>query len=289
MNNLSLSILTLLHYNVLVRDTLEYTLRRDNYTIEAFDYKKRGIMVEIEQPTALKQFIEKNEEMGKKVTDEIKDLYAAVYADDSTICKKANNEMRVDQGQHIAVFDVVFPLHEDVKKIIDAHLGFAKRSNMLEEELMKLVTADERMYRAVAFLCLFRDLESLFVEYNKARNEAKGEITPQSNFVQGELVKVVNHIKFIKDNQSATDNEYWDMVDYVMKTVDQTSGRRQLPTGKNFRQVFEEGNKLITGFLAKAETEWKSLYDPAIAELLKKSKEANGQIKVDVEANKKPE
>ncbi|MCQ2794236.1 MAG: hypothetical protein MJ207_02615 [Bacilli bacterium] len=284
MNNFSLSILTLLHYNVIVRDTLEYALNRPTYTVKSFQYKKRGVMVEIEQPTVLKQFLDKNQEIGKKVLDEINALYAAVYNDDSTICKVAGEELRVDHGQHIAIYDTVIPLHEDVKRIIDAHLGFAKKNNLLEDDLMKLIAADERMYRGVIFLCLYRDLEALFIEYNKARNEAKGALTPQSNFVQGELLKIVKHIQFVKDHQSATDEEYWNVVDYVIRTVDQTSGRRALPKDKNFKVIFQEGKKLINEFVGKAEKAWKELYEPAVNELLEKSKAGNGQIKVDVKA-----
>ena len=120
---------------------------------------------------------------------------------------------------------------------------------MLEDQLMKLAAADERMYRGVVFLCLFRDLENLFIEYNKARNEAKGGITPQSNFVQGELLRIVKHIQFVKDHQSATDEEYWQVVDCVTKTVDQTSGRRALGKDQTFKSIFENGRKLITDFL----------------------------------------
>ncbi|MCQ2753393.1 MAG: hypothetical protein MJ206_04045 [Bacilli bacterium] len=284
MNNFSLSILTLLHYNVIVRDTLEYALNRPTYTVKSFQYKKRGVMVEIEQPTVLKQFLDKNQEIGKKVLDEINALYAAVYNDDSTICKVAGEELRVDHGQHIAIYDTVIPLHEDVKRIIDAHLGFAKKNNLLEDDLMKLIAADERMYRGVIFLCLYRDLEALFIEYNKARNEAKGAVTPQSNFVQGELLKIVKHIQFVKDHQSATDEEYWNVVDCVIRTVDQTSGRRALPKDKNFKTIFQEGKKLINDFVGKAEKAWKELYEPAINELLAKSKAGDGQIKVNVNA-----
>ena len=287
MNNLSLSILTLIHYNVLVRDTLEYALNRPTYSLEAYNYKKKGIMVEIEQKTALKQFLDQNEKIGKKITDEIKALYAEVYADDSTICKVATKELRVDNGQHMAVYDNVFALREDINNVIAAHLGFARKNNMFEDSLMKLIVADERMYRAVAYTCLFNDLERLFVEYNKARNEAKGELTPQSNFIQGELLKVVNHIKFIRDNQKATDEETWSVSDYVLKTVDQTSGRRVLPKDKKFKDIFEEGRKLISAYLAKTEKEFKDLYDPAIKELLEKSKANNGQLKVEAKKEEK--
>ncbi|MCQ2795272.1 MAG: hypothetical protein MJ214_03605 [Bacilli bacterium] len=282
MNNLSLSVLTLIHYNVIIRDTLEYALNRPNYALEAYNYKKKGVMVEIEQPTALKQFLDKNEKIGKKITDEVKALYAEVYADDSTICKVATNELRVDHGQHMSIYDHVFPLREDMNNVIAAHIGFARKNNLFEDSLMKLIVADERMYRAVAYTCLYGDLERLFVEYNKARNEAKGEVTPQSNFIQGELLKVVNHIKFMRDNQKATDEETWNVADYVLKTVEQTSGRRMLPKDKKFKDVFDEGRKIINEYLQKSEKEWKELYEPAIKELLEKSKANNGQIKVEV-------
>ena len=286
MNNLSLSILTLIHYNVLVRDTLEYALNRETYILEAYNYKKKGLMVEIEQPTALKQFLDKNEKIGKKITDEVKALYAEVYADDSTICKVATNELRVDRGQHMAIYDNVLPLREDINNVISAHLGFARQNNLFEDSLMKIIVADEKMYRAVAYTCLYGDLERLFVEYNKARNEAKGELTPQSNFIQGELLKVVNHIKFMRDNQKATDEDTWNVADYVLKTVEQTSGRRMLPKEKKFKDIFDEGRKLIRAYLEKSEKEFKEVYEPAIKELLEKSKANNGQIKVDVAPKK---
>ena len=286
MNNLSLSILTLIHYNVLVRDSLEYALNRQSYALEAYNYRKKGLMVEIEQPTALKQFLDKNEKIGKKIIDEVKSLYAEVYADDSTICKVATNELRVDQGQHMSIYDHVLPLREDINNVIAAHLGFARQNNLFEDSLMKIIVADEKMYRAVAYTCLYGDLERLFVEYNKARNEAKGEITPQSNFIQGELLKVVNHIKFMRDNQKATDEETWDVADYVLKTVEQTSGRRMLPKEKKFKDIFDEGRKLIRAYLEKSEKEFKEVYEPAIKELLEKSKANNGQIKVDVAPKK---
>ncbi len=289
MNNLSLSIVTLLHYNVVVRDTLEYALNRTSYDLKAFDYKKKGLMVEIEQPTALKQFLDKNEKIGKKIKDEVNALYASVYADDSTICKVANNELRVDNGQHMAIYDTVLPLREDLNNVVAAHLGFARQNNLFEDSLMKLIVADEKMYRAVCYTCLFGDLERLFVEYNKARNEAKGEVTPQSNFIQGELTKIINHIKFLRDNQKATDEDTWNIADLVLKTIEQTSGRRALPKDKKFKDIFEEGRKVIREYLEKSEKEWKELYEPAINELLQKSKANNNELKVDVNANKKPE
>jgi len=283
MNNMSLTIVTLLHYNVIVRDTLEYAIEKPTYAKPAYEMKKKAVMIEIEKPTALKQFMDSNKEIGKRIEDEVKALYAAVYADDNTICRVANEELRVDASQHLAIYDTVLPLHEDVKKSIDGHLGFARSKNLLEDELVKLVVADERMYRLLAFHCLYNDLEKLFIEYNKARNEAKGEITPQSNFVQGELQRIGKHIIFIRDHLAATDNEIWDVADYCTKTIDWTSGRRQLPAGKKFQECFADGRKLIAENLKKAEDAWKPLYESAVNQLIEESKKANGQIKLNVE------
>jgi len=281
MNNLSLSILTLLHYNVIIRDTLEYATKRDQFALNAYEYKKNAVMIEIKENTALKQFIDNNKEtIGKKVIDEINNLYAAIYADDSTICKVSNKELRVDDSQHIAIYDVTFPLHDDISNIIASHINFARSKGASEESLIKLVHADNKMYQAVALHCLFGDLERLFVEYNKARNEAKGEITPQSNFIQQELVKIVHHINFVKERFNVPDLDYWEVNDMITCLVNQTNGRRALPAGKTFKEIFDEGRKLISAFLAKAENEWKVLYEPAINELLTISKANNGQIKV---------
>lgn len=287
MNGLSLSIVTLIHYNVIIRDTLEYTLNRPNYPVESFKYKKEHILREIEEKTALQQFLEKNKEFGDKVIEKIKDLYASVYADDSTICRIANNELRVDHGQHLTVLDKVIPLHEDVKRIIDAHIGFARKNNVLEESILKLAAADERMYRGVVLLSLYQELQKLFAEYGKARAEAKGALTPQSNFVQGEIIRVVKHIHFMRDNLSATDEETWNVMDYVNKTVDYTSGRRDLPNGKKFQDIFADGSKLIHEFIAKKEAEWKALYQPAVQELVDLSKKNNGQINVSLKPEEK--
>jgi len=285
MNNMSLTIVTLIHYNVIVRDTLEYALIKNQYEPKVFETKKKAVLIELEQPTALKQFVDANREIGKQIEDEVKALYATVYADDNTICKLANNELRVDSSQHLAIYDAVFPLHENIKRAIDGHIGFARSKSMLEDELIKLVVAEERMYRAIAFHCLYLDLEKLFIEYNKARSEAKGEITPQSNFVQGELTRVCKHIVYMRDHMAANDNEIWDVADYCVKSIDWTSGRRQLPAGKKFQECFAEGKKMTAEFLRKTEEAFKPLYQSAIKQVLEVSGKNQGKIGVEI-ANK---
>ena len=49
MNQISEVITTLEHYKVVIRDTLEYTLPRDKYDMDAYNEKKRSILIELDQ------------------------------------------------------------------------------------------------------------------------------------------------------------------------------------------------------------------------------------------------
>jgi len=260
MNGISMSICGILLYNIAIRETLEYAIPKQSYDLKSYLEKKRYISDEITQETSLKKFFDNNKEKTKKIVDDIHTLIDNVYSDSATICKVANNELRVDNSQHLAIYDSVIELHEEIKKIVDGNLGFAKSKGALEEEILKFVLADERLYRTIAFNCLYHDLESLFFEYNKARNEAKGALTPQSNFIQGELNRVVKHIIFVRDHQSCTDNKYWDMVDYITKTIDWTIGRRALPEGKHFGDCFKEGHEIIHAHLKEYFDDWTPQY-----------------------------
>lgn len=268
MNNISVSIAAILIYNVTVRETLEYAIPKQSYDLKNFVAKKQHLSDEITHDTPLKRFFDNNKEGTKKIVDNINTLISNVYSDTSTICKVANNELRVDNSQHLAVYDSVIELHEEIKAIVDGNLGFAKSKGALEDEILKLAVADEKVYRAIAFNCLYHDLESLFFEYNKARNEAKGAVTPQSNFIQGELNRVVKHLIYVRDHQSCTDNKYWEMVDYITKTIDWTSGRRALPEGKKFGECFKEGRELIQSRMKEYYEAWTPLYQSACKQLL---------------------
>lgn len=276
MNNLSLTILTMLHYNVCVRDTLEYTIKRPNFSLEAYNHKKETIKGEFERETPLKRFLDGNQEAAPKIMELVDNLYDAIYSDDSTIIRVAANELRVDEAQHIAVYEATLPLHEEIFKIVEAHLNFANQNKQLEESISKLVAADERFYRAISYNCLLNDLEFLFLEYNKARSEAKGAITPQSNFIQGDLTKISQLFNNVRGAQRAVQEDIWEVSDEIARLFDMTAGRRALPQGKNFQNLFQDAKKHAQELVNKCEAAWRELYQPAIQELVEKSKANQG-------------
>ena len=51
MNQTSEVLATLIHYNVAVRDTLEYCLNKPQYDTNLFQDKKRSILIEVTQYT----------------------------------------------------------------------------------------------------------------------------------------------------------------------------------------------------------------------------------------------
>ncbi|NCA97363.1 MAG: hypothetical protein EOM77_04190 [Bacteroidia bacterium] len=272
MENIQKAIVTLLHYNTIIRDTLEYTIKKKEYNLDFYKFKKRGVLVEIEQNTPLKIFLDKAGENGQKLTAKIKELYDTVYGDDSTIIRLAPEGIRVDHAQHLSIYEQVILVHEEIRRITGVHIDFAKKNNQFDSRLDDLVKADERFYRGLVYMTMLNDLETLYFEYNKARNEAKGEITPQSNFIQNDISKVTGLLSFTRQNSTATDLNYMNLVDKVFTVIENISGKRDLPIGKTYVDVFKDAKDAAAAFVKETEFKWRELYSPVIKELLQESK-----------------
>lgn len=271
MENIQKAILTLLHYNTIIRDTLEYTVKKKDYIVEHYNFKKRGVLVEIEQNTPLKIFLDKAGENGEKLIAKIKDFYEEVYSDKSTILQLASENLRVDHAQHITIFEHVIVIHEEIFRITKVHVDYAKNLNLFEDRFRDLIKADERFYRALVYMTLLEELEALFIEFNKVRNEAKGKETPQSNFIQNDISKITNLLGFSRQNTTVTDLEFMEIVDVVFRLLENISGKRDLPIGKTFSDVFKEARFKVNEFVRKTETIWRDLYRPIMDEFVKNS------------------
>lgn len=282
---MSKTIATLLHYNVLIRDTLEYTLSKPLYDVNFYNYKKHGVKVELDEKTPLAMFIEKNGEAGEKLKKMILDFYDKIYGNDSTILKVAADGLRVDKAQHLAIFESVLPIHEELRKIIDIHIDFAKKQNLLEPEIEEVVKADEKFYRGVVFMSMIPELEMLFAEYNKVRQEAKGAITPQSNFINNDLGKIMSLLEFSRQNARVIDREYCDLLDKVFDLIEEMRGRRELREGRNFQMEFTDLKSAVQIYVNKNEPLWKTKYDKLMQELIEEAKKQNESPVKDIKAD----
>ena len=272
MNQVSEVVTTLEHYNVAVRDTLEYCIRKDSYDPKLFEEKKRSILIEVDQHTPLKDIIDHSGENGEKLEKSIRDFYAEVYGDDSTIIKLADDGLRVDHNQHMAIYRNVLPIHENVNNMILGVLQNAHQNNLDVAEVEKLHDADEAMYRGVAYMALVNDLCRLFNEYNQARNEAKGEETPASKFIGNDISAVIQNINFVRGNAKITNAVYKNMEDKVVNLMEHMTGRRDLPIGKKFPDVMRETIETINLYVRDTEAAFRSLYVPCINALIEQVK-----------------
>ena len=253
MNQPTQVIATLEHYKVAIRDTLEYTLNK--------------------QPTPLKSIINASGENGQKLEKMIRDFYDDVYGDESTILKAADDGLRVDHAQHIAIFKGVVPIHENVEAMVSGIIRDAKSKNIDVRQAELADLAEERLYRGVCYLTMVGQLVRLFNDYNVARREAKGEESAASKFIGNDISEVITLLNTVRANNRLTDERYMGIQDKVFALVEYMTGRRDLPTGKGFPEIIKETEDSINGFIREAEPAWKEHYDPLITELIKIARE----------------
>ena len=264
MNNYTAAIGSFIRYDMIVFNTLEYTMKKDKYDVQAYKARKEIIKNELEQNTPLHACLANSGEAGENLTKKINELLSDVYGDDSTILKLSpdGSELRVDYSQCLTVFEKVLPIHEEMRKIIEAHMNGSKKEEKMDEPSYEdLIAKNEYFYRGMVYMLLLDQFDHLFAEYNKARNEAKGAITPQSNFIQNDISRVVNLFHFVRNNAVARSADYYEVVDPLFALIEMTGGRRDLPQGKNFGDVFTDVKRITREHANKWETAWKPAYD----------------------------
>lgn len=267
MNNYTAAIASFIRFDVIVFNTLEYAMKKDKYDVEAYKARKEIISNEITENTPLKNCLANSGDAGKALNDKINDLIKLIYSDESTIVKLSQDgsELRVDFSQAIAVFEAVLPIHEEMKKIVEAHVVAAKKAEQYDEPTYPdVIEKEEYFYRGLVNMLMLDQFDHQFAEYNKARQEAKGGITAQSNFIQNDINRLVKLFHFVRDNAFARNAEYYSVIDPLFALIEMTGGRRDLPEGKNFGQVFTEVKTLAREKTQKWELAWKPVYETFI-------------------------
>ena len=267
MNNYTAAIASFIRYDVVLFNTLEYATKKDKYEVAAYKARQEIISKEIELNTPLKNCLDNSGEAGKNLLEKIKELIRLVYSPESTIVKMGpdESELRVDPSQALTIYEAVLPIHEELRKIVEAHVIAARKNNAYDEASFDdVITKEEYFYRGLVNMLMLDTFDHFFAEYNKARAEAKGAITPQSNFIQNDINKIVNLFHFVRNNATARNAEYYSMIDPLFALIEMTGGRRDLPEGKNFGQVFVEVKTKTREVTQKFELAWKPVYDEFI-------------------------
>ena len=273
MNNFSLYTFRLYHYLLNVRDTLEYTIKRD-HKIEVYENRKKVLTENLNEGTPFGDFLKNNGETGEKIKEKIESFIKELYSDESTIIMPAGELVRVDVAQLVTLFDMTVGIAETLRDIVYQYINYGLKNEDVNQRIdpliMQVMGEDERMYRVVLSMLVMRSFEESFGEFQKVMNESNGQPTPQSNFiVQNELVKLAGYLRFSRQHTRCTDNETLDLLDETLKVIEMTEGRRQRPNNRNFKDIFDELNNKLNTFAAQAETAWKATYQKVVEEVTK--------------------
>ena len=274
MNNFSLYTFRLYHYLLTIRDTLEYSIKRD-HTLEVYENRKKILEDNLKEGTPFGDFLKNNGENGDKIKEKIDSFLSELYSENSTILMPSGDKVRVDYAQMVTLFDMTVGLTETMRDIVFQYLQYGMNNKEIDPLLVKLVDEDERMYRVVLAMLVMRVFEESFAEFQKVMNESQGKPTPQSNFiVQNELAKLTGFLRFSRQHAHCTDNETLDLLDETLRVLEMTEGRRQRPDGKGFKEIFDELNKKLNEATAKNEATWKNTYQQVVAEVTKNQQPA---------------
>ncbi len=270
-------IVSLVYYNSLIRDTLEYSIHRDKFDVNFYNYKKNGIVNEPLLNTPLKSFLDSNGEKGEALRKEILEFGETFYSDKSTVLRVDNDTIKVDHNQDVMMFEKIIPLHEQINAVIKVHEKYAQDHNQVEESITKLLEADEKFYRAVVLFSLLNIIMRKFNEFNKEMRDAQGQKGPAASFIEQELNTLVRMFYISKQQATCKNAEYTDALDLIEHLIEMMNGKRELPKGKNFNDVFAEANAKANEFIILSEDTWKIAYTPAVQEMIKDNQEARAK------------
>ena len=274
MNNFSLYTFRLYHYLLTLRDTMEYSIKRD-HKVEVYENRKKILTENLEEGTPFGDFLKNNGEAGDKIREKIQQFLENLYSEQSTILVPSGENLRVDVGQMVTLFDMTVGLTETLRDIVYQYIAYGQNNKEIDPMIVGLVADDERMYRVVLSMLVMRNFEESFAEFQKVMAESQGKATPQSNFiVQNELVKYSGFLRFSRQHTRATDNETLDLLDETLKVIEMTEGRRQRPDNKGFKEIFEDLNNKLNSTAAKFEGVWKQTYTRVVQEVTKNQQPA---------------
>ncbi len=258
MNDVTHFIFSIYNYNLMIKDTLEYTISdRKDLKVAIYQQRKNTLKGMLDQPSPVRHFLDQNGETGKKIESNLREFIEDVYGDDSTILHVSGEELRVDHAQHLAIYNFVVGLHETFNDILHGYLKFAKDQGKDDPKLTSMIDKDDDMFRVIAYMTIFHDVEKSFIEFNQAMTETHGQPSPQSNFVLNDLKQYIGFLSFVNAHYKGQDTDMLHMMNQVKHVFALMEGKEKLPEGKKLSEVFEETKKEIQMMMGKTEQAWR--------------------------------
>ena len=229
MNQTTRYVMDIYQVSVIVRDTLEYLIpKKDGYNPEVYKQRREVIRISLTENHPFARFLANNGEMGEKVKQNITDFFDLVYGDEARAVFLENDKVVVDSGYATQLLDYVVGLHETIYEMCLGFINSSKENDTYEEAFENLVSKENAFYRGLASLIITDQVHKLFVDFNKAMHESKGEQTPQSNFIANELKKSIGFFVFVEQHAKYEDEFYKVAVEKTKFVIDCMGGKQKI-------------------------------------------------------------
>lgn len=268
MNATTQYIMGIYQLSMIVRDTLGYVApRKENvFAKDIYDHRAQSFALLTAEGSPFRHFVSLNEEKAEKLLQNIHDFQTEIYSPESRIFRVSGDHVEVDHSQSKQVYNMTIGIYQTLLDILKGYLKHAKEGGQLENNVVTVIAADEYYFRSLAHYALVNDIFALFKEYSEAMRAHKGEANPVAKFINEDINELTKYVAFMDQHNEVKNTTYKKMVDMTKAFIENMSGRRDLPEGKNFPEIYQELNDFALKTLQDAEGKWRDTFMPLAKE-----------------------
>ena len=261
MNQTTRFVMGIYQVSLMIRDALEYIQNKETFDLNVYKQRKQFIEHGLIESAPLSRFLSQNGEVGKNIRKNLSDFVDAVYGDDSTIVSIDGEKVVSDKGQKLKMLDFIVGLHETLQDVMKGFINQSKNDNTYEEELDTFLKYDEKFFRSLLCINLVDQIHALFLDFNKAMQQSKGEPGPATNFILNDLKRVVGFLKFENEHADKEDEGFKKAYDASFLMLQYMEGSKKAEDeGTTIKDQIVEARKLWQVEIGKNEPEWRTRY-----------------------------
>ena len=261
MNQTTRFVMGIYQVSLMIRDALEYIQNKETFDLNVYKQRKQFIEHGLIESAPLSRFLSQNGDVGKNIRNNLNDFVDAVYGDDSTIVSIDGEKVVSDKGQKLKMLDFIVGLHETLQDVMKGFINQSKNDNTYEEELDTFLKYDEKFFRSLLCINLVDQIHALFLDFNKAMQQSKGEPGPATNFILNDLKRVVGFLKFENEHADKEDEGFKKAYDASFLMLQYMEGSKKAEDeGTTIKDQIVEARKSWQVEIGKNEPEWRTRY-----------------------------
>lgn len=261
MNQTTRFVMGIYQVSLMIRDALEYIQDKETFDLNVYKQRKQFIEHGLIESAPLSRFLSQNGDVGKNIRNNLNDFVDAVYGDESTIVSIDGEKVVSDKGQKLKMLDFIVGLHETLQDVMKGFINQSKNDNTYEEELDTFLKYDEKFFRSLLCINLVDQIHALFLDFNKAMQQSKGEPGPATNFILNDLKRVVGFLKFENEHADKEDEGFKKAYDASFLMLQYMEGSKKAEDeGTTIKDQIVEARKLWQVEIGKNEPEWRTRY-----------------------------